>query len=223
MTRTTTKLVLAFAFGLPIATASTARGAPAQNDESCSIHIWQRGIYRTESASNYGAFGLVGASLQGQYDRKYPAASVEGLIEDVLNINALPTTIASVSWRNYTGVERNDIVFEQNAITDKKFKELRASTTRNSTSSNSCYIELYIGPQTFAGGGIKSHLFSDFYARAFYGNARIQKGAILWDKTPHLSFKDAAGLAEAKRVIADSFTATLTKFLAEKLPKRKNS
>ena len=222
MLRAAIRLALGCGGGaLALSTAAFASDAPAQSDESCSIHIWQRGIYRSESASNFGAFGLVGAVLQDQYDRKYPAASIEGVIEDVLNINVLPATIAPVAWRDYTRVEHNDVVFEHEAITGSRFKELKTSTARNSTAENPCYIELYIGAQTFSGGGIKSHLFSDFYARAFYGGAHNQNGAILWDQTRHLSVKDADSLLEAKRIIADGFVATLTKFLANKLPKRK--
>jgi hypothetical protein len=209
--------------GLSLTVSAFASGAPTQGaeSESCSIHIWQRGIYKSESASNFGAFGLVGAILQDQYDRKYPAASVEGVIEDVLNIDALPGTIASVPWRSYTGAEKNAVVFEHETITDSRFKDLKASAARNSTSQDSCYIEIYVGTQTFSGGGIKSHLFSDFYARTFYDGVQSQKGAILWDQTPHLAAKDADSLIAAKHIIADGFVATLTKFLANKLPRRK--
>lgn len=211
------------AIGLSLSVAAFASSAPPQGvaSESCSIHIWQRGIYKSESASNFGAFGLVGALLQDQYDRKYPAASVEGVIEDVLNIDALPRTISSVSWRSYTGSESNAVVFEHEAVSDSKFRDLKASAARNSASQDSCYIEIYVGAQTFSGGGIKSHLFSDFYARTFYDGAQSQKGAILWDQTPHLSVTDADSLTTAKHIIADGFVATLTKFLINKLPKRK--
>jgi hypothetical protein len=220
--RTVINFALCFVVsGLALSTAAVASDAPVQGYESCSIHIWQRGIYRSESASNFGAFGLIGAVLQDQFDRKYPAASLEGVMEDVLNVNALPTTIAAVPWRNYTGVEHNGVVFEHEAISDSRFQDLKASTARNSASQDSCYIELYIGAQTFSGGGIKSHLFSDFYARTFYGSVQNQKGAILWDQTPHLSVKDADSLIEAKHTIANGFIATLTKFLTNKLPKHK--
>ncbi|MDQ4419396.1 hypothetical protein OOT33_02950 [Sphingobium sp. DEHP117] len=209
--------------GLCLSVAAFASGEPPQGakSDSCSIHIWQRSIYRTKSASNLGAFGLVGAVLQDQYDRKYPAASVEGVMEDVLNIKVLPDTIASVSWGSYTGAEKNTLVFEHEAISDSQLKDLKSSMARNSTAQDSCYIELYVGTQTFQGGAIKSHLFSDFYARTFYDDAQTQKGATLWDQTAHLSVKDADSVVTAKQIIADGFVTTLTKFLANKLPKRK--
>lgn len=205
------------------AVAVVISGAPARatEPESCSIHIWQRGIYKSASASNFGAFGLVGALLQSEYNRNYPAASVEGVMEDVLHIEALPHTIASIPWRDYTGTEINDVVFEHEAITDSRLKELKASTARNSTAGDACYIELYIGTQTFSGGGLKSHLFSDFDARTFYGGAQTQKSANMFAQTRHLSVKDADSLVAARQTISDGFVATLTKFLANKLPKRK--
>ncbi|WP_157215143.1 hypothetical protein [Flavisphingomonas formosensis] len=224
MTRAAVRLALGLgAIGLSLSVTAFASSAPLHEvaPESCSIHIWQRGIYKSESASNFGAFGLLGAVLQAQYDRKYPAASVEGVIEDVLNIDALPITISSVSWHSYTGSENNTVVFEHEPISDSKFRALKASAARNSASQDSCYIELYVGAQTFSGSGIKSHLFSDFYARTFYDGVQSQKGAILWDQTPHLTFTDADSLTTAKHIIADGFVATLTKFLTNKLPKRK--
>ena len=223
MPHTTLKFALTLCCALALSPAASASTAPAPSDGTCSIHIWRRGIYKSESAANLAAFGIVGAVLQDQYDRKYPAASMAGVIEDVLNITALPATLAAVPWQTYTGAAHNDVVYEREAITEARFKELKTSTTRNSTAPNACYIELYIGAQTFSGGSIKSHLFSDFHARTFSGAVLDQKSAILWDQTPHLSVKDAASLAEAKHIIANGFVATLTKFLANKLPRPKAS
>ena len=205
-----------------LSVAAFGSGAPAQGveTESCSIHIWQRGIYGTQSASNFGAFGALGMVLQDEYDRKYPAASVEGVMEDVLRIQALPTTMSSIPWRNYTRVDQNTVVFEHETISDQSFKDLKKSTARNSTSQANCYIEIYIGSQTFSGSGIRSVLYSDFYARTFYDGAQRNKGAILWNQTPRLSFKDADGIATARKNIADSFFATFSEFLTKKLPKR---
>ena len=205
-----------------LSVAAFGSGAPAQGveSESCSIHIWQRGIYGTQSASNFGAFGALGMVLQDEYDRKYPAASVEGVMEDVLRIQALPTTMSSIPWRNYTRVDQNTVVFEHETISDQSFKDLKKSTARNSTSQANCYIEIYIGSQTFSGSGIRSVLYSDFYARTFYDGAQRNKGAILWNQTPRLSFKDADGIATARKNIADSFFATFSEFLTKKLPKR---
>jgi hypothetical protein len=222
--RAARNLVLSFAIvGLTGSNAAFASDVNVKGNGSCSIHIWQRGIYISESASNFGAFGLIGGVLQSQYDRKYPAASVEGVIEDVLNINALPVTVASVDWHKYTGAEHNSVVFEPGVTTNSRLKELKAGTARNSEAKDVCYIELYVGAQTFSGGGIKSHLFSEFYARTYYGGAQKQSGAILWDQTPHLSVKDADTLIQARSIIADGFVSTLTKFLAKKLPKPKIS
>ncbi len=214
--------------GLTLSAAAFANSAPPQEAVStegasgpCSIHIWQRGIYSTDSGSNLGAFGLIGAVLQADYDRKYPAATVEGLIEDVLNIDALPATISSIDWRKYTGADNNNVVFEREAITNDKFRTLKSSTKRNSSSQDSCYIEIYIGDQSFSGSRLKSHLFSDFYARTFYGGVQKAKGAILWDQTSYVSVKDAESQIAARRTIGDGFVATLTKFLDKKLPKRK--
>jgi len=221
--RAAIELVLGLGISFFLPTAASASGASTQRtiSDSCSIHIWQRGLYKTQSASNLAAYGLVGAVLQDQYNRKYPAASVEGVIEDVLNIDVLPETIASVRWGSYTGAEKNTLVFEREVISESKLKDLKESTARNSSAQDSCYIELYVGTQTFQGGAIKSHLFSDFYARTFYDGVQTQKGAILWDQTPHLLVNDADSRIAAKQIIADGFVATLTKFLANKLPKRK--
>lgn len=206
--------------GLSLALTASANAAPAPASNSCDIHIWQRGIYKTEAHSALGSFGLLGAVLQAEYDRKYPADSIEGLIEDVLNIEALPATIAAVPWRDYTGAAENSLVFERAPLTYDQFQAVMASSARNSASQASCYIEIYVGPQTFKGGSLKSHLFSDFTVRTFYDGAPGQKHAILFQQTRRLSVKDAESLAAAKKTIADGFVGTLNKFLAKKLPRR---
>lgn len=225
MMRAAVGLALCFGF-ISLSPAALANSAPQDSGAkgaalgSCSIHIWQRGIYTTDSGSNLGAFGLVGALLQAEYDRKYPAATVEGVMEDVLNIDALPATIASIPWSKYTGTENNNLVFERGFIDNDRFNYLKSNAERNSGSKDTCYIEIYIGKQTFSGSRLKSHLFSDFYVRTFYDGVQKNKGAILWDQTRYMSVADADGQSAAKRLIADGFVATLTKFLDNKLPKR---
>lgn len=188
---------------------------------SCDIHVWQRGIYGTESHAPY-INGLVGAIVNSEYQRKYPAATVSGVMEDVLNIDALPDTLRPISWAEYTGTASNNVIFERGSIDEVAFKALKLSRARNSRSQSDCYIELYIGKQTFSGGSLKSHLFGDFYARTFYAGAYSAKTASLWDQTRKLSVADEAALNAAREIIRTGFVNALKKFLGNKLPKRQS-
>lgn len=221
------RLKNAFGIGLclgAVAITIPARAADSPTQQSatdaCEIHIWQRGLYLSESSANFGALGLVGSILSSEYNRKYPPATVQGLMEDVLNIDALPATLSSIPWRKYTMTENNTLVFEHASLSNEAFEAVKTSTARNSSSLKACYIELYVGKQTFSGGSMKSHLFGEFYARTFYQGAFQAKTAILWDQTRKLKVTDEESLNAARASIRTAFVNTLNKFLSNKLPKR---
>ena len=200
---------------LPIASAQENNAQPLL--PSCEVHIWQRAIYATESSSVVG--GIVGGIIQDGYDKKYPSDTIQGLMKDVLDIDALPLTLKNIQWQTFTKRPVNNIVYEKGVLSEYDFKSLKASKKKFSDSSNDCYIEIYIGKQTFSGGTLKSHLFSDLYSRTFYGARFAAKGAILWDQTSKVSVKDEASKQEARKIFGGSFVKILTKFLEKKMPK----
>jgi hypothetical protein len=202
-------------------TAMAEQSIPVETaKQSCEVHIWQRGLYATESHSS-AVGGIVGAVIKDGYEKKYPADTVEGLMEDVLNIEALPVTLKDIQWQNFTKSSENKVVYEKEILSDSDFKVLKSSKKRQTTSVNACYLELYIGRQTFSGGTLKSHLFSDMYARTFIGPSFAAKGAILWDQTNKVSVKDEQSKADARETFKSSFAVILTKFLNKKLPRPK--
>lgn len=206
---------------VPMPSQSAPSPLQPSEQESCDVHIWQRGIYVSESHAPLGAYGLIGALMQDGYNKKYPPETVEAQMEHEFNIKALPAALSSVPWPTYTGSQKNDIVFEQEEANEQKFKTIKLSKARNSESKSNCYIELYIGIQTFSGSSLKSHLFGEFYARAFYGADYQAKGAILWDQTRKLIVTNEESLMAARQNLRTAFVNTLNKFLANKLPKRK--
>jgi murein tripeptide amidase MpaA len=203
---------------------NSSHAAPAlmqQNaQDSCDVHIWQRGIYVSESHAPLAAYGLVGAVMQSEYNKKYPPATVEGQMEHEFNINALPVVMNSIQWQNYTGSQKNNIVFEKGEISEQDFKTIKLNNTRNSQSQSDCYIEIYIGKQQFSGGSLKSHLFIDFYARTFYNGEYKAKGASLWDQTRKLVVTNEESLMAARENLRNAFVNTFNKFLSNKLPKK---
>lgn len=202
---------------LPALAAAGENGPPAQ--VNCEIHIWQRGLYATEShASAVG--GLVGDIVNSEYEAKYPGATVEGLLEDVLKIEALPETLKEIQWQKFTQSDRYAVIYEKEMLTKPDFKSLKSSKSRKSNSVSDCHIELYVGPQTFSGGSIKSHLFSDLYVRTFYGSRFAAKGAILWNQTRKVSVENEVTRESARQIFKASFAIILQKFLEKKLPKR---
>jgi hypothetical protein len=188
--------------------------------ESCDIHIWQRGIYVSEAHAPLAAYGLIGAFMQDGYNKKYPPATVEGQMEHEFNIKALPTALSSIPWATYTSAQKNNIVYEED-ISEQRFKSIKIDKGRNSQSRSKCYVEIYIGKQTFSGSSLKSHLFIDFYARTFYDGDYRAKGAILWDQTRKLVLANEESLTTARLTLRTAFVNTLNKFLSNKLPKRR--
>lgn len=216
---------LVFQCGLGAAIIVTPALASEPNGQSsaqtgCEIHVWQRDIYVSEAHANYAALGLLGSALQAGHDRKYPPASIEGLMEQEFNATALPATLSGIAWQNYTRSAANHVVFEQETINDSDFKNLKAGSARKSASQSDCYIEIYIGRQTFSGGSLKSHLFSDLYARTYYGDRFAAKSAIIWDQTRRVSITDEQSLNDARNAFKIAFANNLDKFLQSKLPKR---
>jgi hypothetical protein len=204
-------------WAVPVSAVQNADAALAESN--CDVHIWQRGIYATESHSS-AVGGIVGSVIRSEYDRKYPADTVEGLLEDVLNINALPDTLKGIKWADFTKAGTNSIVYEKGTFSDADFKKVKSSKERMTASKSDCYLEIYVGKQTFSGGSIKSHLFSDLYARTFYGKRFKANGAILWDQTSKVRLEDDEMKEAARQTFKTSFAIIFSKFLSKKLAKR---
>lgn len=202
------KSVSIFATFLAAASAGVSPSPATAQATSCEVHVWQSKVYISGSPAPYGAL------LQAFHDSKYPSTSVEGQMEYELRSDAMPGLIGAL-WTKQLGQPVN-VVAESAVIDKEQLKALKVSGARNSSSTAPCYFELYVGKQTFEGGFIKSHLFSEFTLRTFAPSAN-STGAIVWAETKHFPAKDAASVPEASDAIRNAFMKNVGKFLAKKL------
>jgi hypothetical protein len=212
--------VAAASIGVFGSAASLSAQLPAQQSfgtgaetSACEVHVWQSKIYLSGSPAPYGAL------LQALHDAKYPTNSVEGQMEYEFRSEALGDLIGSAPWSTYLG-QPVKVIVEADAIDKARLKAIKGGNARNSNSSTPCYFELYIGKQTFEGGFIKSHLFSDLTMRSFAANGSSTGSAIVWTETKHFPAKDEASVPLARQTIRDAFVNNVSKFLNKKLAKR---
>jgi hypothetical protein len=124
---------------------------------------------------------------------------------------ALAGLIGAAPWSSYLG-QPVKVIVEPDEVDKSQFK---ATTPRNSRSS--CYFDFYVGKQSFEGGFIKAHLFSEFSLRSI---GAAPSSAIVWSETKGFPARDQTSIPTASQTIRDAFVSNVGKFLRKKLASR---
>lgn len=206
-------LILLSGASAPLAAQSSGKVQP-NSPPICEVHVWQSSHF--ESANGNAVGGLVGALVESVVDRSAPPKLVTEQMSQNLSDQELATIIGNLNWSRYVGARQAAIRMESNTVDEKSIRSLERSQTRNSSSTASCQIELYVGEQTFQ-GGMKTWLFSKFGVRVFDAGRYKGRHGLEFTHVQDFPAKSAEQYPAAIAEIRGGFARNLIKFLDKSL------
>lgn len=200
-------------FGL--ASAPAELPVPVNSQTYCELHVFKGGTLNSASPSAL-VYGIIPALIEGERERKFPSGDVEAQMEIALSPTAVLDIVETMPWREFLGVERVTTTMEDDLLTKSDIRARVKTGRRNTPSTESCYLELYVSQQDFTGSFIKSHLYSHFTLIDFRTDRPDVKRAIVWSRSRDFPAQDEASFPIATEALRNSFSENLRKFLAKK-------